>query len=218
MISSLLVGVAFAGNVYINQVRVEPSDLAGLELDEVDVRLDAQGNVWIDAEGYTVSPVGPDGTPVPAAETATAPAPQPYVAPAPGPATGTARAPVPGPTPATTPSGKAIPPGRWWLYVEDGGSTGHTVDVTINGTLVTTVRSGADPLILDVGKWLRPGTNTVSCRAMSTAPTGGPLYVFVGSGSDNNGTVEMGTPDVQFGVGRSRSGETSRTFTLEVTP
>ena len=51
---------------------------------------------------------------------------------------------------------------------------------------------------------------------MSTAPTGGPLYVYIGRGRDNQGTVDMGTPDIQFGVGKSRSGGTSRTFTLEV--
>jgi hypothetical protein len=207
VLGSLLFSTALAGSVYINQVRVEPSDLAGLELKAVDVRLDAAGNVWIAAEGYTVRPVGPDGKPV-EAPVVPGPPPEPYVAKAPGPVT----------TPASASGTTTIPPGQWWLYVDDGGSTGHTVDVTINGTLVTTVRSGGDPLILDVGKWLRPGTNTVRCEAMSAAPTGGPLYVFLGSGSDNNGTVEMGTPDIQFGVGRSRSGETSRTFTLEVNP
>jgi len=192
---------AFAGSVYINEVRVEPSDLAGLELRSVNVRADSAGNLFIDAPGYTVSPVDPGAPAVPA----------------PGPVGSgphATTAPVPGVVP---PPVATVPAGTWWLYVDDEKSSGHSIDVRINGTLVTTVRSGlAEPIILDVGKWLRPGSNQVECRAISQAPTGGPLYVYLGRGSDSNGTVDMGTPEVQFGVGRSRNGETSRSFTLEV--
>jgi len=185
---------AFAGNVYINDVRVEPSDLADLELRSVNVRADAGGNLFIDAPGYTVSPV--DESKTPAAPVPVAPAPGPQVI----------------PKPAAT-----VPAGIWWLYVDDESSSGHSIDVHINGTLVTTVRSGlTEPIILDVGKWLRPGPNQVECHALSQAPAGGPLYVYLGRGTDSNGTVDMGTPDIQFGVGRSRNGETSRSFTLEV--
>ncbi|MCB9676793.1 MAG: hypothetical protein H6737_16875 [Alphaproteobacteria bacterium] len=206
LLASLL--TALAGNVYINSVRVEPSDLAGLELKSVNVRTDVDGNVWIDAPGYTVRPVLPEGSTVPG------PAP---TAPVPGPAP-TTTAPMPGPTTGLTPAtAGTVPPGRFWLYVEDDNSSGHVVDVSVNGVLVTTVRSGTpDPIILDVGKWLRPGENQIVCRAVSTEPAGGPLYVYLGRGQDNNGTVEMGSPDVQFGVGRSRSGETRRTYTFEV--
>ncbi|MEZ4319779.1 MAG: hypothetical protein R3F61_19855 [Myxococcota bacterium] len=206
VLASLL--TALAGNVYINNVRVEPSDLAGLELKSVNVRTDVDGNVWIDAPGYTVRPVLPEGSSIPK-PVPTAPVPVPSAVPAPGPVPGV------GLTPATA---GVVPPGQWWLYVDDDGSSGHTIDVSINGVLVTTVRSGqAGPVILDVGKWLQPGSNAIACDAVSTAPTGGPLYVYIGRGRDNNGTVDMGSPDVQFGVGRSRSGGTRRSFSLEVT-
>ena len=110
-----------------------------------------------------------------------------------------------------------VAPGRWWLYVDDQGSTGHQVTVSINGTAVKQLRSG-DTVILDVGRWLRPGSNAVRIDSISSQATGGPLYVYVGRGVDNNGTVDLGTPEIQYGLGRSREGAATREFQLQVSP
>ncbi|MFT6162144.1 MAG: hypothetical protein ACJA00_004742, partial [Myxococcota bacterium] len=60
------------------------------------------------------------------------------------------------------------------------------------------------------------GANRVHLQAQSSAPSGGPLYVYLGRGSNASGTVMMDSPDIQFGLGPSRNGETSRDYTLEV--
>ena len=106
--------------------------------------------------------------------------------------------------------------GQWWLVSDDSGSQGHTVDVFVNGALARTVTSGQAQVILDLGPFLAPGANRVHLQAQSTAPAGGPLYVYLGRGSNASGTVMMDSPDIQFGLGPSRNGETSRDYTLEV--
>lgn len=186
-----LLSTAFAGGVFLNEVQVNPADLAGMQLTGVTVTADAQGNLYLQAPGYSVKPVQPTVTPAPA----------------------------PGPLPvplAPMPGSEAVAPGAWWLYAEDQASVGHLVEVIVNGVVVTTVRSGQAPVILDLQKWLKPGANRVECVATSTNATGGPLYVYLGRGQDQNGTVNMGTPDIQFGVGSSRVGTTRRDYTLEV--
>ncbi len=55
---------AMAGSVYINGVRADAPP--PLDLKAVNVRIDAQGNIWIDAPGYQVQVVGgPPPAPVP---------------------------------------------------------------------------------------------------------------------------------------------------------
>lgn len=126
-------------------------------------------------------------------------------------------APVAPPTPRPAPKAvAAVPSGTWWLHVEDSGSRGHTVDIQVNGVVVTTIRSGDETPVKDIGRWLRMGPNPVKIIARSTGASGGPLYVFLGRGVDRSGTVDMGKPAIQFGVGKSRSGLTTRDYTLEV--
>lgn len=189
---------ALAGSVYVNDVLVDPADLAGVELKGATVTADADGNLFVKAPGYTIKPVDPTASLIRAT-----PAPAPAATPAPG-------------VVPSAPVGD-VPSGAWWLYAEDQGSSGHSIDVVVNGVVATTVRSGQGaPVILDLQKWLRRGTNDVECVATSRAATGGTLYVYLGRGEDRSGTVNMGTPDIQFGVGSSREGTTRRAYTLEV--
>lgn len=193
---------ALAGSVYLNGVHVEPSQLAGLELKQVTVRMGADGDVHIDAPGYNVRPAG-----TPAPQASGTPAPRPVVP----------ASPVP-PAPQLAPaSATSVPSGRWWLYVDDQGSTGHQVTVSVNGAPVKQFRSG-DTVILDIGRWLAVGANRIRVDAVSTAPTGGPLYVYIGEGADRDGTVDLGTPVIQYGLGRSRDGASQRDFQLQVSP
>lgn len=197
------IAAAMAGKVFVNEVLVDPVDLAAVELKNVRVTADREGNLFIDAPGYSVRPVDPNA----AVTRATPPAPA-----LPADPIGT---PAPAPAPVAAAPGM-VKPATWWLYAEDQGSAGHTVDVKVNGVVVTTIRSGqAAPVILDLQKWLRLGANQVECVASSTEPTGGPLYVYVGRGEDRGGTVNMGTPEIQFGVGSYRHGVTRREYTLE---
>lgn len=119
----------------------------------------------------------------------------------------------PTPTPAS-----GVPAAKWWLATEDGGSVGHVVEVEINGKRVQTIRSGDAQRIVDIGGWLRPGSNAIRVRSVSTSAQGGTLYVYVSTGSDQSGTVVMDSPRIQFGLGATRSGEYVRDYTLDVVP
>ena len=45
------------------------------------------------------------------------------------------------PTPVA-PSTSGVAAARWWMVTEDNGSTGHQVEVWVNGQLAQTVVSG----------------------------------------------------------------------------
>jgi hypothetical protein len=199
-----LTGAALAGHVYVNGVNVD--SLRDITFSDVTVKIDAEGNLHIDAPGYTIEVVDPAGAP--AAPAAPAPA-----APVPAPVS-TTPAPAPAPVPPAPAAG--VPAGRWWLITEDNGSIGHTVHVFVNGVKVTVLQSEAEPFILDIGAWLRPGPNTVEIKSNSANAGGGAMYVYVGEGRNDTGTIVMDAPSVQFGLGPSRQGPHSRTYQLVV--
>lgn len=205
---------AFAGDVYINGVKADV--LPVMTMEDVSVRFDQSGNVWIDAPLYRVTVVSPAPTSQPAATPAysapstsysappptyTAPAPSSaapppaYTAPSAAYATAPVAAAVAAPAPVATP---AVAPGTWWVVTEDNDSSGHDVELLINGAVVRQVRSGEGQVILDVGPWLRRGQNTVELRDAGTRYGGGVLVVYVGRGSDSGGTVRMDAPDVRY--------------------
>ncbi len=203
---SWLVASAFAGQLYINGVFVDPSTIPGVEMKNVSISFDAQGNIKVDAPGYKIEVQG-NPTPPPGGPGAATTSPG---------TTGTPPATATATPPATSAGQPAVMPARWWMVTEDNGSVGHTIDVLINGQVVRTVGSGMAQQILDVGKWLRPGTNDVKVRANSVNAAGGTFYVYIGTGSDQSGTVVMENPMVQFGVSNTRQGQYDRTFTLNV--
>src|SRR5687768_911017 len=54
MVAWLLASLSMAGAVYVNGVPVDPRYLSGLTLEKVNVKVDPQGNLFIDAPGYKV--------------------------------------------------------------------------------------------------------------------------------------------------------------------
>ncbi|MBA2321184.1 MAG: hypothetical protein H0V89_08510, partial [Deltaproteobacteria bacterium] len=135
-------------------------------------------------------------------------------APAPPPAPGAYGAPGAVAPPQPYPTG--IPRARWWLVTEDKISIGHSIEVSVNGQVVQTVKSGEAQRILDIGSFLRPGPNTVECKAFSAQGNNGMIYVYLGSGQDQQGTVKMDPPQVQFGVGTNTTYMSTRSYTLNV--
>lgn len=200
---------ALAGKLYVNGVEIGTVDcppLAGQTFDGVQVAFDAAGNLQIVAPRYQIEVVDP-ATGKPAT-------------PKPAPAAATA-APAPAPTGAPTPpeGGQGIAAGRWWLVTEDNASSGHSVDVYVNGALVRHVVSGESQVIEDISAWLRPGDNEVKIRSISPGTgEGGTLYVYLGTGSNDSGTVVMDPPQVQYGVGASKSGTYERQYTITASP
>lgn len=184
------IGAALAGKIYINNLPVET--LPVIEMRNVTVRFDAEGNIWIDAPNYQVRQVAPPT----------------YLPGQPG---------QPGQPGALTPSG--VPVGRWWLVTEDAGSVGSAVDVMVNGQVVRRVISGQPQLIMDIGAWLRPGDNEISLLIQPGTPAGGALSVYIGQGDNRDGTIRLGSPDVRW---TRRAGDpaegTIRTFHVTVPP
>ena len=114
---------------------------------------------------------------------------------------------------ASAPPSGQVPTARYWLVSQDAGSHGHTVDIVVNGTAVATVRSGGDPLIIDLAPYLHVGTNQVALNA-PPAPdaSGGALSVHVGVGENRRGTIDLVNPDVSLvrRAGRSDRRATQR--------
>lgn len=207
-----LAAAALAGDVYINGIRADV--LPVMSMEQVTVRFDAQGNIWIDAPTYRVTVVTPAPAPSPAPTYAPAPAPSPAPAYAPTPAPSPAPSPAPA---ATSRPASAVPAATWWLVTEDNDSAGHDVEVLVNGVSVRHVRSGEAQLILDLGPWLQRGANTITLQAAPGTYGGGAFTVYVGKGSDAGGTVRLDAPDVRY-TRRAvdlASGAT-RSFTLTV--
>lgn len=205
-----LASVALAGSVFVNGVNVD--SLRNTTFENVTVTIDADGNLQIDAPNYKIEVVDPaavGGAPMPAAPVP--PAQTPGQA-----AVGTQGPPPPQPMTAQAPPTSEVAVGQWWLISEDNGSAGHTVHAYINGVRVAVVQSGSEPFILDIGPWLRRGPNTVEVKSNSQNAGGGPLYVYLGPGSNESGTVYMDRPEVQFGLSPNRSGPYSRTYQVSV--
>lgn len=181
--------LAFAANVFVNGVSVD--QLRGQTFEGATVTVSSTGDVYVTAPGYRIqaadAPVVNYQPPV--ASTA---------------ATSSAAAP-----PA------AVAPSRWWLVTEDNGSKGHTVQVYVNDALVQTVKSGDAQTIVDLSKYTVPGQNKIRIMSDSANAAGGALYVYIGKGSNESGTVVLEKPDIQYGLGASRSGPYSRDYVLD---
>lgn len=180
-------GAALAGTLYVNGVRAD--GLRGFEFKSVTVRIDERGDVWVDAPQYRVE-IDDPGSKGAADTTRT--------------------------TTPTTAAGAAT--GHYWLVSEDNGSVGHVVDVVVNGTLVQRIRSGDAQIILDLGPYLRQGGNTVTLSTTAAgAGGGGPLNVYLGTGSNRSGTVVLDNLEVTY-TRRAQDAvrPDSRTFQLVV--
>lgn len=221
---ALAPGLAFAGTLYINGVRAD--GLAETEFKNVNVRVDARGDVYIDAPRYSIEVVQPGGVAPPTQPVAAQPVasqPAPTYAPAPSstaqPAPSYVAQPaVTTPAPVTPTSSAAIAPGSWWLVTDDNASKGHVIDVYIGGVLVQTVRSGDPQVMLDVSAYLHTGENMVQFSARGgETPSGGVLHVYIGSGVITQGTLSLNAPQIDFSR-RSTDGAAgaSRQFQLRV--
>lgn len=218
-----LVGFAYAAPAEVTLNEVDITGVREQRFRAVDVYIDEQGRVHITSDRYRVQVEGepqdtddaPQGTPQVSARP---PRVGPSGDPTPQPAAG-ARGAEPvrtGDPPADDYPSAAPPPGSYWLATEDNGTTGHTIDVRINGTIVRTVRSGEPQVIADISRYLRHGTNFVSLEMHSEQPTGRTLFVYLGEGSNEGGTVSLGEPEIQQGLGSNRQGRLMREFELIV--
>lgn len=136
--------------------------VANQKFENVNVIIDAQGNLEIQAKGYAVrtTPVAPPAAPPPAAT-------PPPVALAPS----HAQAGAPSPGAGMVANASSTPPARlarrYFLATEQSQPDGtqYDVEVFINASWIRVVKSADPQVVTEVTRYLRPGTNkvTLSC-------------------------------------------------------
>ncbi|MHA7631990.1 hypothetical protein [Corallococcus sp. M7] len=213
-VAALLVPMlALAGSVFLNGVKID--GVTNTRFEKATVRIDAEGNVHIDAPGYAarVTNVTPTSTPP---STATPPAAAPLdagvVAQAPAPAA---------PTAAPTVPGRITQ--RYWLVTEQTtpGMTDFDIDVYVNSRWLRRLRNNEDQVVVDITSQLRPGANAVTLIARkqntgsrrSTSP-GNVFKVIIGEGNEGGGNVMIDTPLIRFQKTAADAQDATEEFTL----
>jgi hypothetical protein len=173
-----LLGSAQAGSVYVNGVKADA--MRNFEFEDVNVRIDEEGNIWIDAPNLMIEVRGADDTPPVEEPPVQEPPAQDPPAETSGGETQDAAA------VADEPAVEPIAAGQWWLTSADEGSVGQIIEVQINGVVVATARSGEADLALDLAPFLSHGDNQVTLihRPDPTRVEGGALAVRIGNGTD----------------------------------
>jgi hypothetical protein len=207
-------GAASAADVFINGENV--TGIRNVTLASARVRIDEQGNVHVDAPGYTVRrvdlPAGPDAGPgrAPPGRIAAAGPPQ---GGRPSPVAGAASAP-------------GLPPlaRRYYLVTSQTvpGMAQFDLEVFVNGASVARARGDADPLIDLLNRHLRPGTNEVRIVArknLGDAPrrSTSPAHthrVIIGEGAESGGQVTLQTTLVDYSVDASQTSDMTQVFTI----
>ena len=213
IVGALLMG----GSVYINGVKA--NSLRNFEIEDVDITIDADGNVYITASNLIVEVAGADAVPalLPAETTLESVAPVPLAPqparpvlaaepPAvdgqavPGPAlAGSVSTTVVPPTVLAVPPVSAVPAERWWLVIEDNASNGHLLEISVNGTAVSNYQSGSAPVMIDLAVFLHPGENQVDVVAQASDTLGGGvLHVYVAPGANHGGELVLEEPVLVF--------------------
>ena len=117
--------------------------------------------------------------------------------------------------PAPTGDGSVVA-NRWWLISDDNQTVGHVVDVTINDTVVSTFKSAGKQLIMDIGPYLNAGDNTVKFVSRGDTPSGGALFLYVGTGSVDGGRISQDEPKIKFKRNATSDARDSVDFKLTV--
>lgn len=199
LVVSAAAGGAWAFSIFLNGVNVD--GVTNQQFRNVQIRIDARGDVYIDAPGYQVQRVDTPGGSIHGTST-------PAVS-----------------TPATTAVG-GTPSHRVWLVTDQAarGMTQYEIDVYLNGQFFRTLHSDEDQVILDVTQRVHAGRNTVLCvarkmiegnrRSMSPSHY---FRVVIGEGQENHGTVMIDRQLVLFTrTADETQAEVRQDFTLDV--
>ncbi|RKI42052.1 hypothetical protein D7Y27_17415 [Corallococcus sp. AB004] len=218
VVASLVPMLALAGSVFLNGVKID--GVTNTRFEKATVRIDAEGNIYIDAPGYAarVTTVTPTTvTPTPATpSTATPPTA------APPDAGVVAQAPAP-----AAPAAPSASPGRitqrYWLVTEQTtpGMTDFDIDVYVNSRWLRRLRNNEDQVVVDITSQLRPGANAVTLIARkqaggsrrSTSP-GNVFKVIIGEGNEGGGNVMIDTPLIRFQKTAADVQDATEEFTL----
>lgn len=181
------------GSVYLNGVNVD--GLTDQHFERVNVRLDAKGDVYIDAPGYNVQKVPAD------------------------PSATTAR-----PT-ATTVKENGTLSRRYLLVTEQSppGLSEYDIDVFLNGKFLRTLRAGEEQIVSELTRKLRPGANEVTFQARKVlANPDQPrshskshvFRVIIGEGTMTDDQVVIETQLIKFERTAADTNDLTQQFTL----
>ncbi|CAM3523052.1 hypothetical protein G4177_24410 [Corallococcus sp. ZKHCc1 1396] len=213
--ATLVPMLALAGSVFLNGVNID--GVRNQRFEKATVRVDAEGNVHIDAPGYAARVTTVTPTPAPAAK---APSTPPGPAPAGAPVDAGVAAAVP---PASTPSVPGRITQRYWLVTEQTtpGMTDFDIDVYVNSRWVRRLRNNEDQVVLEVTGQLRPGPNAVTLIARKTNPgsrrstsASNVFKVIIGEGNEGGGNVMIDTPLIRFQKTAADAQDATEEFTL----
>ena len=181
---------AEAATLYVNGTAVD--GLRNFEFTNVSVSVDENGDVFIVAPQYNVA-VGDEATVKKSRKSK-----KDVIKPPPASGDGT------------------VPSNRWWLFSEDNQTTGHVVDVSVNGTVIKTFLSGGTQIIFDIGPYLNSGSNQVTFSSRSRKLDGGAMFLYVGTGSIDGGRVSMNKPEIEYKRNGSSERSDASTLILQV--
>ena len=181
---------ALAGSVYLNGVNID--GVAGVKFEKATVRIDENGNVFIDAPGYKV--VASTGTqaPPPPQQQQQQQQQQPYMGQQ---------------QPPQQPQPPAKISKRYWLVVKNTapGLTEYDVDVYVNAKWLMTVKNAMSDDAVDITKHLAPGQNTIVFEAKKIVggsrksySTEHAMTLVVGEGNEAAGNVMVDNALVTF--------------------
>jgi hypothetical protein len=160
---------AQATTLYVNGTPVD--GLRSVELKNVTVQVDENGDVFVLAPQYNVA-IGDEAKEKANKKDVVKP-------------------------PDPTGDGE-VPSNRWWLISEDNESTGHVIDIEINGTVIQTFKSEGKPLIFDTGPYLSMGDNQIRFISRGKKSGGGAVWLYLGTGSVDGGRVSQDEPKIKF--------------------
>jgi len=178
-------------SVYLNGVNID--GLRGQKFEKCKaVRIDDRGDVYLDCPGYQVE--------------------QPAAAAAPS---------VPAPL---IPSAVAAAMSkRYWLVSEekDSASAQYDVDVFVNARFIRKIKAGEPQVVLEITKYLRPGTNKVLFAATKrpgerkSASPASFLKLVVGEGDAGGNTVTIDNPLIESKRTAAETENVNEEFTIQ---
>jgi hypothetical protein len=204
--AAALAAPASAGpSVTLNGVAID--GVTNQRFENATVVIDARGNVHIEAKGYAVEPA--PGARPPAGATAAAP---PVAVPAAG---------APAARAGVVPSHLTR---RYFLATEQTHPDGTQYDVAIfiNAQWIRELRSGEQQIVMEITKYLRPGSNKVVLAARKRIAgdrhhqdRGVTLKIVMGAGNVGGGHVMIDEPLVEMVRNAAETEDRTEEFVLE---
>lgn len=211
-----------AGSVYLNGENID--EVRNIKFDKCSVKIDENGNVMIEAQGYRVKRLegsAPPPQPVAQPQQPQQPPPQPQAVPVM----------VPVGMPYAYQQPVAPPPPvqpakitkHYWMVTHQNapGMTEFDIDVYVNAKWLMTLRNGSQQDVVEVTRYLLPGQNSVTFEAkkLSSGPRKSfspehQFIVVIGEGDAGGDNVMINNPLVTFKRTAADADSTSKDYSF----